>query len=161
MADPNAGAIVVVEGAQPQTSTAIVPVGDVRTAGFDLNEIKKLATQTKAIGVIMPPPDIRAIVDKTASPEFEKRILANERSNVKFNFLQPTDPYHAYYQMRIKFFSSDGDTAKDTTGGVAAAAAELERATLAGPQVIPHALAKLEKPEDEMYTVGAHAAGAL
>jgi splicing factor 3A subunit 1 len=34
-------------------------------------------------------------------PEFEKRILANERNNAKFNFLVPTDPYHAYYQMRV------------------------------------------------------------
>jgi len=36
-----------------------------------------------------------------AGPEFEHRILANERNNVKFNFLVPTDPYHAYYQMRV------------------------------------------------------------
>jgi splicing factor 3A subunit 1 len=40
-----------------------------------------LETQTHAVGVIVPPPDIRAIVDKTATfvarngPEFEKRIL--------------------------------------------------------------------------------------
>ncbi len=33
--------------------------------------------------------------------EFEKRILANEKNNVKFNFLVPTDPYHAYYRMRV------------------------------------------------------------
>ena len=38
-----------------------------------------------------------------AGPEFEHRILANERNNVKFNFLIPTDPYHAYYQMRVRF----------------------------------------------------------
>jgi hypothetical protein len=35
-------------------------------AGFNLDDVRKLATQTKAIGVILPPPDIRAIVDKTA-----------------------------------------------------------------------------------------------
>lgn len=73
----------------------------------DLESIKKLVTQTKAIGVILPPPDIRAIVDKTAQfvarngTEFEKRILANEKNNVKFNFLTPTDPYHAYYKVRV------------------------------------------------------------
>lgn len=39
---------------------AIVPVGVAKTA---LPEA--LVTQTKAIGVILPPPDIRAIVDKT------------------------------------------------------------------------------------------------
>lgn len=39
---------------------AIVPVGVVKAA---LPEA--LVTQTRAIGVILPPPDIRAIVDKT------------------------------------------------------------------------------------------------
>jgi len=33
--------------------------------------------------------------------EFEKRIMASEANNVKFNFLTPTDPYHAYYRMRV------------------------------------------------------------
>lgn len=37
-----------------------------------------------------------------AGPEFEKRILVNEKNNAKFNFLNPTDPYHAYYQMRVR-----------------------------------------------------------
>lgn len=52
-------------------TTAIVASGDVHTAlgvtKEQLASIKQLATQTKAIGVILPPPDIRAIVDKTAS----------------------------------------------------------------------------------------------
>ncbi len=34
--------------------------------------------------------------------EFEKRILVNEKNNVKFNFLVPSDPYHAYYRMRVR-----------------------------------------------------------
>jgi hypothetical protein len=38
-----------------------------------------------------------------AGAEFEARILASEANNVKFNFLQPTDPYHAYYRMRVSF----------------------------------------------------------
>ena len=50
------------------------------------------------------------IVDKTASfvarngPSFEERIKANEIDNPKFNFLTPTDPYHAYYQHKVKEF---------------------------------------------------------
>lgn len=28
--------------------------------------------------------------------------MASEANNVKFNFLQPTDPYHAYYRMRVR-----------------------------------------------------------
>ena len=51
------------------------------------------------------------IVDKTASfvarngPSFEDRIRANELNNPKFNFLTSTDPYHAYYQHKVKEFS--------------------------------------------------------
>ncbi len=37
-----------------------------------------------------------------AGGEFEKRILANEKNNVKFNFLVPSDPYHAYYKLRVR-----------------------------------------------------------
>lgn len=33
----------------------------------ELLAIKKLASHTKAIGVILPPPEVRAIVDKTAN----------------------------------------------------------------------------------------------
>lgn len=60
------------------------------------------------IGIIYPPPELRNIVDKTASfvarngPEFEARIRQNEINNSKFNFLNSTDPYHAYYQHKVK-----------------------------------------------------------
>jgi hypothetical protein len=54
---PQAGALIAVGSAQ--SAAAAKPT-------HDLEAIKQLATQTKAIGVIMPPPDIRAIVDKTA-----------------------------------------------------------------------------------------------
>lgn len=35
-------------------------------------------------------------------PEFEERIKLNEAGNPKFNFLSLTDPYHAYYEHKIK-----------------------------------------------------------
>lgn len=47
-------------------------------------------------------------MDKTASfvarngPEFEARIRQNEIGNPKFNFLNSGDPYHAYYQHKVK-----------------------------------------------------------
>lgn len=56
----------------PAEAGAIVAVGQVQKASgsvvnqADIDQVKKLLTQTKAIGVILPPPDIRAIVDKTA-----------------------------------------------------------------------------------------------
>lgn len=73
MAEPGPGAIVAVGEVQNASNTgfttAIVAAGDVRMhlpPAEELLAIKKLATQTKAIGVILPPPDIRAIIDKTA-----------------------------------------------------------------------------------------------
>ena len=63
-----------------------------------------------AIGIIYPPPEVRNIVDKTASfvarngPEFETRIRQNEINNPKFNFLTFNDPYHAYYRHKVKEF---------------------------------------------------------
>ncbi|CAG9857484.1 unnamed protein product [Phyllotreta striolata] len=62
------------------------------------------------VGIIYPPPEVRNIVDKTASfvarngPEFEARIRQNELGNPKFNFLNGGDPYHAYYQHKVKDF---------------------------------------------------------
>lgn len=35
-------------------------------------------------------------------PEFEERIRLNEAGNTKFNFLNAGDPYHAYYEHKIK-----------------------------------------------------------
>ena len=35
-------------------------------------------------------------------PEFEERIRLNEAGNPKFNFLALHDPYHAYYEHKIK-----------------------------------------------------------
>jgi splicing factor 3A subunit 1 len=51
---------------------------------------------------------ITDIVDKTASFvarngfEFEKRIHQSEKGNKKFSFLNPGDPYHAYYQHKVQ-----------------------------------------------------------
>ncbi|XP_058945289.1 splicing factor 3A subunit 1-like [Pocillopora verrucosa] len=68
-----------------------------------------------AIGVIYPPPEVRNIVDKTASfvarngPEFESRIRQNEINNPKFNFLNPGDPYHAYFQQKVTEIKEQDD----------------------------------------------------
>jgi splicing factor 3A subunit 1 len=65
-------------------------------------------TSSKAVGIIQPPPDMKSIVEKTASfvakngPQFEQRILNNERNTTKFAFLQPGTPYYPYYQMKLR-----------------------------------------------------------
>ena len=45
------------------------------------------------------------LVIPCAGLTFEKKILANEANNVKFNFLRSTDPYHKYYRHKAGFSS--------------------------------------------------------
>lgn len=80
-------------------------------------------------GIIRPPPEIRAVADRTASyvakngRAFESRILKSEKGKTpKFAFLQPTSPFHAYYEDRIQFYENGG--ADDDDDGAAAAAAD-------------------------------------
>ena len=65
------------------------------------------------IGVIIPPPDVRAIVDKTATfvarngKTFESRILEKNSGNSTFDFLKVTSPYHKYYISKVDKVSLD------------------------------------------------------
>jgi splicing factor 3A subunit 1 len=65
-------------------------------------------TRTEKVEIIRPPPDIRTIIDKTVEfvdkngKSFEEKILSRQGGNTKFNFLKPGDPYHAYYQDKLK-----------------------------------------------------------
>ncbi|XP_070490331.1 splicing factor 3A subunit 1-like [Chironomus tepperi] len=65
------------------------------------------------IGLIIPPPELRNIVDKTASfvarngKVFETKILEKEERNKKFNFLKSEDVYNRYYLKKIKDFSEN------------------------------------------------------
>ncbi|GMF25317.1 unnamed protein product [Phytophthora lilii] len=65
--------------------------------------------QGRVTGIILPPPDIRAVVDKTAQfvanngRAFESRIVG-ERMSAKFSFLREADPYHAYYEHKVSEF---------------------------------------------------------
>jgi len=81
-------------------------------------------------GLILPPPEIKcrfrcvahacsavsthlalfaAVIDRTAlfvarsanPPQFEDKIRENQRQDPKFSFLNPVDPYHAYYRHRM------------------------------------------------------------
>lgn len=66
-------------------------------------------------GVIRPPPEIRAVADRTAlyvaknGRAFESRILGSEKGKTpKFAFLHGTSPFHAYYEERIQFYEQGG-----------------------------------------------------
>ena len=73
--------------------------------------------RTMSGSVILPPPDIRSIIDKTAifvvknGKEFEQRIFQQERHNPKFCFLALHDPYHGYYELRLQELIEGGQDA--------------------------------------------------
>lgn len=132
-----------------------------------------VATHTRTIGIIHPPPDIRVIIEKTATfvakngPEFERRIVAHNQGNAKFNFLQSSDPYHGYYQHRISELAAQ----PPTTDASASAAPESEdgqqlpsdsaapadgadaKPDHSAPFRIPPPTKVLVPPKAELYTV--------
>ncbi|KAI9486809.1 MAG: Pre-mRNA splicing factor PRP21 like protein-domain-containing protein [Benjaminiella poitrasii] len=60
-------------------------------------------------GIIYPPPDIRKMIDRAAAnlstkgPELENHIRENNKDG-RFNFLNPNDPYYAYYRFKYQEF---------------------------------------------------------
>lgn len=71
-------------------------------------------------GVIRPPPEIRAVADRTAlyvaknGRTFEQRILGSEKGKTpKFAFLQQSSPFHMYYEERIQFYENGGEDQKE------------------------------------------------
>ncbi|EFY94172.1 SURP and pre-mRNA splicing factor PRP21-like domain protein [Metarhizium robertsii] len=83
-------------------------------------------------GVVLPPREIRNILEKTAGyvarngAIFEDRIRDKESANPKFSFLNPADAYHAFYQWRLAEIKSGRGT--DVAAGRAGeAAAEPEK----------------------------------
>lgn len=68
-------------------------------------------------GIVLPPKDIRAIIEKTAGyvarngPVFEDRIRDKEQANPKFSFLAPNDAYAPFYQWRLSEVRSGRGTA--------------------------------------------------
>lgn len=86
-------------------------------------------------GVILPPPEVRSIVEKTVGyvvrngPTFEERIQQKEESNSKFSFLRFEDPYRAYYEWRLTERRNGGAEIEEDGGasnGTAKAAANLD-----------------------------------
>ena len=66
-------------------------------------------------GIIRPPPDIRAVADRTAlfvsknGRAFEIKILNSAKGKTpKFAFLHSSSPFHAYYEDRIVFYNEGG-----------------------------------------------------
>ncbi|KDN51781.1 hypothetical protein RSAG8_00329, partial [Rhizoctonia solani AG-8 WAC10335] len=74
------------------------------------SDLPKTGAAKYATGMIYPPPDIRTIIDRTATfvarssnqVQFEEKIRESQRNEPKFSFLNSADPYHAYYRHRIQ-----------------------------------------------------------
>ncbi|KAL1959592.1 hypothetical protein VTO42DRAFT_1627 [Malbranchea cinnamomea] len=81
-------------------------------------------------GIVLPPKDIRSIIEKTAGfvarngPVFEDRVREKERTNPKFSFLLPNDPYSPFYQWRLSEIKAGRGTA--VSAGRAGEAAKTE-----------------------------------
>ncbi len=94
-------------------------------------EVDTAASSALPEGMILPPPSIKAIADKTAaavakSPKplvFEESIRARGKSDSRFAFLNATDAYHPYYQHKLAAFrAGEAPAAKaDALAGGAAA----------------------------------------
>lgn len=84
-------------------------------------------------GVVLPPRDIRAIVEKTAGyvarngPVFEDRIRQKEIQNPKFSFLSSNDAYHPFYSWRLNEVREGRGTAVSAGRAEEATAAEPEK----------------------------------
>ena len=83
------------------SAMAPAPIGSQTAAPSSLDSIAKPPDH-----VVLPPKDLRAIIEKTAGYvarngiAFEERILEKEQRNPKFGFLVEHDAYHAYYIWR-------------------------------------------------------------
>ncbi|KAI0029832.1 Pre-mRNA splicing factor PRP21 like protein-domain-containing protein [Vararia minispora EC-137] len=88
----------------PPPTNGSVPNGSIASANHDGYSSLRFSG-----GLILPPPEVKSIIDRTATfvarsanpPLFEDKIRENQRSDPKFSFLNPADPYHAYYRHRV------------------------------------------------------------
>ncbi|KAL8429110.1 hypothetical protein Efla_003163 [Eimeria flavescens] len=61
--------------------------------------------------LIFPPADMRGVIEKTAQfvakngAEFESRVL-REQNAAKFGFLLPNNPFHAFYKLKVREFTT-------------------------------------------------------
>lgn len=134
-----------------ETQTMPVMNGHAFDGDFEMeNDVPSLRFTS---GLILPPPDIKckflslyralvfcgietpgifsAVIDRTAlfvarsanPPQFEDKIRENQRQDPKFSFLNPADPYHAYYRHRMDRIAAgeeldDSSEEKEKTTGV-------------------------------------------
>ncbi|KAG0054056.1 SF3a splicing factor complex subunit [Gryganskiella cystojenkinii] len=83
---------------------------DINPAQENGSSTEEPTSTTDEVGFIYPPPHIKEIADKTAAyvagsgsgALLEERLRQSEKNNARFCFLNPTDPFHAYYAFKIQ-----------------------------------------------------------
>ncbi|PFH59207.1 hypothetical protein XA68_12666 [Ophiocordyceps unilateralis] len=99
--------------------------------------------------VVLPPRDIRTILEKTAGyvarngAIFEDRIRDKESRNPKFSFLNPSDAYYEFYQWRLSEIRAGRGT--DIAAGRAGEAPKPEKAKGPPPPAELHFSAKMPR----------------
>jgi len=102
---------------------------DTPAASTPLDEV----TGKAPAGVVLPPKDIRAIVEKTAGyvarngAVFEDRIRQKEVNNAKFSFLNSSDAYYPFYAWRLDEVRAGRGTAVSAGRAAEEAAKEPEK----------------------------------
>lgn len=76
----------------------------------------------EGVGVIVPPSDVRDILETTASfvgkkPALEARVLQKHENDARFSFLLSSNPYHAYYRKRVLEVQESLGNAKASENG--------------------------------------------
>lgn len=111
-------------------------------------EPKTVDTFTAAVGIIVPPPELKLIVDRTADfvrrvgEQFEAEILQRNARSKKFQFLMVGNPYNAYYKARVKY----GEEMPESTGvGAPAAGAPQAQPEAAQPSKVVVSSKPVEK----------------
>ncbi|TFK55258.1 hypothetical protein OE88DRAFT_1622827 [Heliocybe sulcata] len=92
-----------------ETQTMPVGNGHLGNGDIEMDGLKESVARFTS-GMILPPPEIKSVIDRTAAfvarsanpPQFEDKIRENQRNDPKFSFLNPMDPYHAYYRQRME-----------------------------------------------------------
>mmetsp|Transcript_4499 Transcript_4499/g.8552 ORF Transcript_4499/g.8552 Transcript_4499/m.8552 type:complete len:170 (+) Transcript_4499:37-546(+) len=103
------------------TEVDTTPAAEVKVDAADAKKEEETPAPVESfsrdVGVIVPPPDIKLVVDRTADfvrkvgPKFEATIQQRNKNSKKFGFLVASSPYYAYYQQRLKF----GDAVPEAT----------------------------------------------
>lgn len=93
-----------------------------------MNTLRSDVNIAEGVGIIVPPLEVKEILETTAKfvgkrPALEARVLQQHDQDPRFSFLQPADPYHAYYRAKVaearqttaaeKHASRGGDNALD------------------------------------------------